>query len=298
MARVTQAELIDRLLSSRGTIALLGGIETGKTSFGLTLAEKARARGISVAYVDSDLGQSTVGPPMCVGLKFCDRLDRVTADAVARADELGFVGSYSPEDHLVPLVCSTIRLVNRARQAGCEMVIVDTSTLVSGVEAEILKYHKLDVIRPSWVVGFQRGGELDPILGVITRFLPAETITLQVESDIVERSAEDRLGSREKSFASYFKPPLSRWRVKPTVFMPPIPPETDLQRLDGLVVGLEDGNGRCRGIGLLEYDMQANVLRMVSSVADGARGLRLGSVRVTPEGKTLGRVLARDLFGN
>jgi polynucleotide 5'-kinase involved in rRNA processing len=298
VARVTPTELEDRLLASRGTIALLGGIDTGKTAFGLNLAERARSRGISVAYVDSDVGQSTIGPPMCVGLKFCSQLERVAPETVAKADELGFVGSYSPEGHLLPMVTSTARLVHRARAAGCEIVILDTSALVSGVDAEILKYHKLDLIRPASVVGFQRGEELDPILGVVNRFLPAETTTLKVESAIVERSAEERLARREESFAAYFKSPLYRWRVKPTVFMPPIPPETDLRRLDGLVVGLEDGKGRCRGIGLLEYDMQADLLRMVSSVTEGARGLRLGSVRVSLEGKALGRVLAHELFGN
>ncbi len=298
VARVAQAELTDRLLASRGTIALLGGIDTGKTSFGLGLAEAARSRGISVAYVDADIGQSTIGPATCVGLKYCNALAKVDAGTVATADELGFVGSTSPEGHLLPLVTATARLVHRAREAGCEIVIVDTSAMISGVYAEILKYHKLDLIRPASVVGFQRGEELDPILGLVHRFLPAQTTALKVDSTVLERSAEERLGSRERTLAAYFKPPLFRWRVKSTVFMPVLPPDTDLSRLDGLVVGLEDGKGRCRGIGLLEYDDRESVLRMVSSVKEGARGLRLGSVRITPEGKTLGRVTVREIFGN
>jgi polynucleotide 5'-kinase involved in rRNA processing len=298
VARVTQTELIDRLVASRGTIALLGGLDTGKTSFGLGLAEAARARGISVAYVDADIGQSTIGPPTCVGLKFCTVLEKVDAGTVAKADELGFVGSHSPEGHLLPLVSSTARLVHRAREAGCEIVVVDTSAMVSGVYAEILKYHKLDLVRPSSVVGLQRGQELDPILGVVSRFLPAQITVLRVESSVMERSAEERLASRERSLAAHFTPPLFRWRVKRTVFMPSLPPDTDLKRLDGLVVGLEDGKGRCRGIGLLEYDGKEKLLRMVSSVQEGARGLRLGSMRITPEGKTLGRVTVRELFGN
>jgi polynucleotide 5'-kinase involved in rRNA processing len=298
VARVTQAELVDRLLASRGTIALLGGIDTGKTSFGLGLAEAARSRGISVAYVDADVGQSTIGPPACVGLKYCNALARVDASTVARADELGFVGSHSPDGHLVPLLTGTARLVHRAREAGCEIVVVDTSAMISGPYAEILQYHKLDLIRPASVVGFQRGEELDPILGLANRFLPAQTTALKVESTVLERSAEERLASRERSFAASFNPPLFRWRVKPTVFMPSLPLDVDLRRLDGLLVGLEDGRGRCRGIGVLEYDGRENVLRMVSSVKEGARGLRLGSIRITLEGKTLGRVTVRELFGN
>jgi polynucleotide 5'-kinase involved in rRNA processing len=297
VARISQNELIDKLLMSRGTIALLGGLGTGKSSFGLNLAEAARRRGIAVGYVDADVGQSMIGPPTCVGLKFCTKLPRVDAETVRHADELGFVGSYTPEGHLLPLVAGTARLVAHARQAGCELVIVDTSALVSGVYAEILKFHKLDLIRPQAVVGFQRGEELDPILGVLNRFFEMEVTVLKVERGVVEHSAEERLEERERSFASYFAPPLYRWRVKPTVFMPTLAPEADLKRLDALLVGLEDGSGRCRGIGLLEYEEESGVLRMVSSVREGAKGLRLGSVRLTAEGRILGRIAAQELFG-
>lgn len=297
MTRVTQDALIDRLITSRGTIVLLGGIDTGKTSFGLSVAEAARAQGVAVGYVDADVGQSTIGPPTCVGLKLCQGLDKVDAESVAVADELAFVGSTSPEGHLLPQVASTARLVDHARAAGCELIIVDTSALISGVYAELLKYYKMDLIRPSSVVGFQRGMELDPILGVVSRFFPVDLAVLKVETEVVERSAEERLSAREERLASYFQPPLSRWRVKTTVFMPAIPPETDLAKLDGLVVGLEDGTGTCKGIGLLEYDKDEDVLRMVSTLTEGAKGLRLGSIRITSVGKMLGRVTVRELFG-
>jgi hypothetical protein len=36
---------------------------------------------------------------------------------------------------------------------------------------------------------------------------------------------------------------------------------------------------------------------MVSSVRAGAKGLRLGSVRLTTDGRTLGRFAAQELFG-
>lgn len=297
MARVTQPEMIEKILASGGTVALLGGVDTGKTSFGLHLAAAANAQGLSVAYVDADVSRSTVGPPTCVGLKFCTGLDGVTLENLRRADELGFVGSTSSQGHLLPLVAATARLVSHARETGSDLVIIDTSALISGVSAEMLKYYKLELTRPNAVVGFQRGSELDPILGVVSRFFPVEVTALRVDSAVVERSAEDRLNARESSLASYFSAPLSRWRVKTTVFMPSIPPETDLARLDGLVVGLEDGNRRCAGIGLLEYEPEEDVLRMVSSVAEGAKGLRLGSVKVSLEGKLLGSVNLPELLG-
>ncbi|MGH2704195.1 MAG: Clp1/GlmU family protein [Actinomycetota bacterium] len=295
--RVSHAEIVDRLAGMGGTIALLGGIDTGKTTFGLSLAESGRARGMRVAYVDTDLGQPTVGPPTCVGLKFCHDLEHVEPATVGRADVLSFVGSLAPQGHHVSLVAGTARLVNEARRAGCELVVVDTSGYISGVQAELLKYHKLELIRPDIVVGFQRGEELEPILQSVRRFLPTDVISLRVEASVAERSVEHRLAYREEQFRSYFEPPLSTWRVKTTVFMPTLPPDIDLALLDHLVVGVEDGAGMCLGIGMLECEKVEGVLRMVSSVKDPVKGLRLGTTKITTEGRVLGRVSYRELFG-
>lgn len=298
MPRVSHLEVVQRLSSTRGTVVLLGGIDTGKTSFGLAMAEAARADGVAVAYIDADVGQSTIGPSTCIGLKYCGELDEVDNESLSAADELAFVGSTSPEGHLLPLMSGTGRLVNHAREAGSELIIVDTTGYVSGFYAQLLKYYKLELIQPDAVVGFQRGEELEPILGVARRFFPAEVTSLKVEQAVLERSVEDRLEERESKLATYFDASLTRWRLKTSVFMPPIPPAIDLAQLDGLVVGLEDGKGTCTGIGLLEHDTEENVLRMVTPVSESAKGLRLGSVRLTTEGKMTGRVTIRTLFGN
>lgn len=297
MPRVSHAEIVEHVVSTRGTVVLLGGIDTGKTSFALSLAETARAQGVSVAYVDADVGQSTVGPPTCIGLKYCKGLEQVDRQTVAPADALSFVGSITPQGHLLTMAAATARLVAQARDAGSELIVVDTSGYISGVFAEILKYHKIELIRPETVIGFQRGEELEPILGVVRRFFPVPVITLKVEAAVAERSVEERLADREERLGSYFQPPLTRWRVKTTVFMPTIPPDFDLAHLDGLLVGLEDGKGSCMGLGLLEYEREENVLKMVSSATEPAKGLRLGSVRITPGGKIVGRATLRDLFG-
>ena len=290
--------MLESLVARRGTIVMLGGIDTGKTSFGLALGEAARAAGLRTAYVDADIGQSTAGPPTCVGLKYLSDLSEVTLETVATADKLAFVGSMSPSGNLLSLVSATARLVADARGAGSELIIVDTTGLISGVQAEILKYHKLQLVRPDTVLGFQRGEELEPLLGVVSRFLPADVTALRVHAGVHERSAEERLSYRERKFASYFSGSLQRWRVKTTVFMPTIPFDLDPQQLDGLLVGLEDGKGKCLGMGILEYDASEGILRMVSPVSEGATGLLLGTIRITTEGKLLGTVTHSALFGS
>ncbi|MGH9197470.1 MAG: Clp1/GlmU family protein [Acidimicrobiia bacterium] len=296
--RVSHAEFVDHLLEKRGTVVLLGGLDTGKTTFGLSLASKAGDKDIPTAYVDADVGQSTIGPPTTVGLKYITNLEKVDRDTVRVADELAFVGSTTPRGHLVSLTAGTGRLVQHAKDAGCELIVVDTSGFISGIQAELLKYYKIELIRPDAIVGFERGWELDPIGGIVQRFFPSEATILKAEGLAAERSVEERLAYREERLKEYFKPPVSRWRVKTSVFMPTIPPETDLSRLDGIVVGLEDGKGNCLGIGLLEYDSEEDILRMVSPIAEGAKGLLLGSVRLNLEGQTIGTVTLEELFGS
>ena len=97
--------------------------------------------------------------------------------------------------------------------------------------------------------------------------------------------------------ARYFGDELHRFRVKPTVFMPALPPLFDLTQLDHLLVGLSDGAGGYLGLGYLEHLAEEGVLRLISPVAAGPKALRLGSVRLE-EGYRAKRVDLRNLFGS
>lgn len=294
-------EALERLLADPGVVFLIGGIDSGKTTFGIELAGRAAAAGIPTAIVDADIVLSTIGPPTTVGLKLVSAETDLSREGLRRADALGFVGSIVPKGHLLPLTTITAKLVTKAKADGAHLVIVDTTSLVSGIYGQTLKFFKMDLIAPDVVVGFERGGELDPITGMARRFTSAEVMELQVDQEVIPRSAEERMTFRERQFAAYFNDhggaSVPRWRIRPTVFMPALPPEFDLGLLHGLVVGAEDGKGNCAGIGVLEYDQGEDILRMASPVREGVRGLRLGSLRIDIDGRSKGPVDLRHLFG-
>ena len=285
----------ERILEIGGIVYLLGGIDTGKTTFAFELLSKASRAGRSCALVDANIDQSAVGPPTTCGVRFIEPGSEVTIDSVRDADGLAFVGSLAPREHLLPIVVGTGKLIRRARERGCEVIVVDTPSFVAGIYGQTLNYFLMDAARPDVVLAFERGGELEPLVGIAQRFTSAEVIETEIR-DMPTRSAEEKMTFREQQFAAYFKE-TSRWRVRPTVFMPTVPPEFDHHMLDGLVVGMEDGEGSCVGIGVLEHDTAEDILRMVSPVTQGVRGLRLGSVRIDPGGRARGPVSLRDLFG-
>jgi polynucleotide 5'-kinase involved in rRNA processing len=292
-------DLIEQILDNPGTVILLGAMDSGKTTFAKALLAAAVERGIPAAYHDTDLGRPLVGPPTTIGLKFVRTPADLEPGNLASADALYFVGWISAQFHLLPLIAGVAKLVNVVRSGpneGVRLLVVDTSSLIAGVYGQILKYHKLEVTQPDHVIGFQRGEELEPLLGIARRFTPARVEVRPVHPDVRGSGAMDRAADRQKRFAAYFAEPLHRWRVKPAVFLPSLPPGADLSSLGGLLVGMEDGKGSCVGIGYLEMAEDGG-LRMISSVSEGARALRLGGTRVTPDWSSTTRVDLRHLFG-
>ncbi len=288
--------LVAEAVATKRTVVLVGGLDSGKTTLAGALLEAAIAAGRPAAYLDADVGQKTVGPPATVTMKVVRTAADLDPAALALPDALSFVGSTSPEGHLLQVVTGAARLYERAHELGARFVVVDTSGLVSGVYGQILKYHKVEMLEPDLVVGLQRGEELQPLLGVIQRFFRTEVVPLGIHPAVVPTTVEQRADKRERAMKAYFAAELHRWRVKPTVFMPALPPLFDLAQLDRLLVGLSDGAGGYLGVGYLEHAADEGVLRLISPVAEGPKALRLGSVRLE-DGTRAKRVDLGNLFG-
>ncbi len=289
--------LVDQAVRTKHTIVLVGGLDSGKSTLSRALLRTALEVGRRPAFLDADVGQKSVGPPATISLRILRAVGDLEPQAQAKVDAISFVGSTSPEGHLLPVVTGVASLQRQALDAGADFIVVDTSGLVSGVYGQILKYHKVEMLRPDLVVGLQRGEELQPLLGVIQRFFRTEVVPLGIHPDVVPTTVEQRAENRERAMRSYFSGELHRWRVKPTVFMPALPPLFDLTQLDRILVGLSDGAGGFLGIGFLEHAPEEGVLRLISPVAEGPKALRLGSVRLEPSFRAK-RVDLRHLFGS
>ena len=290
-------QLVDRAARHAHTVLFLGGMDAGKSTLARATAAFALRVRRTVAYIDADVAQKTIGPPTTVGMKHIRKPDDLTLEALSHADALGFVGSTFPQDDLVALIGALQRLRDRARTEGADLLIVDTGGDVSGIGGELLKYYMVDVLEPDLVVGLQRGEELEPIFGIVDRFFSIETMRAPVHPDVVLTSVEERMTAHEKAMARYFEAgQQQRFRIKPTVFVPTLPPLYELQALDRLLVGLSDGHGGFIGLGLLGFVPEDAGLRLTTPVAEPPKALRLGSVRLEETYRSK-RVDLRNLFG-
>ncbi|MDP9495814.1 MAG: hypothetical protein M3P87_11300 [Actinomycetota bacterium] len=286
-------ETLAREVSRANVAMLMGGVDTGKTTLALHAARLAVAAGRTVALVDADVGNSTVGPPACVGLKIM----RTPADIdeVAVPDQLHFVGTITPARLVLQQVVATAAMVDIAKRLA-DLVILDTTAVVSGVAGETLKYHKAELCRPDKVVALQRGGEMEPVVGMLRRFLGMDVTVAPSDPNLNPVSPDERAQRRTALFARALEPPLERWKVRPTVFAPTLPMGLNLGRLHHVLVGVQDEGGGCLGLGILIHEDDA--LRVMTNRGEGMKGLRLGSMKLDPETLTSSVISLREvMFG-
>ena len=193
---------LEAALARRGVCLVLGPVDVGKSSFCGLLAQRAARAGVRAAVVDGDTGQQDLGPPACVGWAWADpQASRLEALALAG---LYFVGATSPLGHLLELVAGMATLVAQGHRQGAELVVADTTGLVSGPGLG-LKWAKVSALRPQTVVALQQQWELEPVLAPYrTRELP-QVIRLRPSPQAQARSALARTARREQMFARYFQ---------------------------------------------------------------------------------------------
>lgn len=190
---------IDEIISNGHIIMVLGQVDTGKSTFCRQLASTALEHGLKVAIVDSDVGQSWIGPPTTIGMKIVDKEPFSTPFP----DSFYFVGSITPEKHLLQMIVGSKCIVEKAISLGAELVIIDTTGLISGRIGRALKQNKIDIIKPDHIVCFQRDSELETLIkGVescchkVYRFEPSRFVE--------KKTQEYRAKYRQEQFSKYF----------------------------------------------------------------------------------------------
>jgi polynucleotide 5'-kinase involved in rRNA processing len=285
------ASLRERIIGEQGVFMLIGGPDTGKTTLSKFLLADALTAGLSAAFVDADLDATTVGPPACVGLKWITGPE--SFDTLAEADELRFVGSTQPDGVVLSHVVAATSLVELARSRA-DVVVLDTTGVVSGIVGQTLKYHLAELSSPALVIAMQRGGEMEPVVGMLQRFLGVRVARGRPHEGLPLLGPLEQRNRRIASFRDALEPPLPRWRIEPTVFAPTLPEAFDLERLEGMLVGVQDGEGRCLGLGVLEFADGA--LRVATHHGEQMKGLRLGSLTVSLATMETTRVRLRQLI--
>ncbi len=221
-------------------VLIIGETDTGKTAFTTFLANGLVEKKKRVGVVDADLGQSDIGPPTTVGLGlFTQPIDSLGEAEVAG---LYFVGSTSPQGHLLQTVIGTKKMVEKALALGIDPVLVDTSGLIQGELGRTLKQHKIDLVDPDVLLCLQRAAECEHILRPYSVGLRPEILRLAPGPAGRKRSQEERRQHRERTLQAYFHDArtfhldLSRVLLnQPSLFVGQPLPTRQLEEISGLL---------------------------------------------------------------
>ena len=154
--------------------------------------------------MDADVGNSTIGPPACAGVAVLE--SQSDLDTMDTADRLHFVGSVTPDRLVLQHVIATASLAEYGRRAA-DLVIVDTTGAISGVTRRNAEVPQggTDPTRPG--VALQRGGELEPVIGMLRRFLAADVVTLPADPDVNPVGPDQRADSPRRQLRNRFRAP-------------------------------------------------------------------------------------------
>ncbi len=198
--------LARQIVHPQQIVVVIGATDVGKSTLCRFLIERGVASGLRVGFVDADVGQSQIGPPTTIGLKvFAPNSASESLEANdGDPDALYFVGWTSPERHLLQCAVGTRLMVDAARKSSSDFVVVDTTGYIEGDTAVVLKQHKIELVKPTHLVGLHRSRELEAIVGIFDDNDTVETHRLLPHRSVTAKNETFRRKHRESSFAHYF----------------------------------------------------------------------------------------------
>jgi len=273
--------------SLAGAIVVIGESDTGKTTLARYLfLQLCRCHG-RVAFLDCDVGQSTLGLPTTLNLALSG------SDLSAfppEGDSLSyFVGSTSPKGHMLPTVIGARKLQEKAQELGAEAIVVDTTGLVSrAAGGGALKQWKIELLEPSVLVGLARGPELEHILWPWRWDKRVRVYDLPVSKRVSEKTRAERITHREERFRSHFQ----KARMLRVPFREVVVFGIEMMA-GGRLLAFQDDQGFAVALGVARtYDGKGQELIVSTSLPslEGVSSVRFGSLKLDPvTGRELGK---------
>jgi len=178
------------------SVAVLGGTDSGKTTFCTMLANAALRAGLGAAFIDGDVGQAELAAPTTVSMILLRK--QVTDLFPLTPDEACFVGATSPAALPGRLIEALEKLYHAAeKRAG--LIVLNLDGWVEGPAAVEHKTEVISRLRPQVCVVLQPSSDLYDLTEVIGR-IGCKVLTLPVPPLIRKRSREERRRLRQLGY--------------------------------------------------------------------------------------------------
>jgi len=279
-------EFIDELLArkTQDVIYVIGRSDSGKTTFCKYLIESF-LKDFSVAYIDCDPGQSTIGPPTTIGMAFYRNRYNIEDK-----EFLMFAGSTSPARHLLQNLTGIRVLLDKAWEMNPGKVVIDSSGFVVGDAAFEFQYNVIQTVRPDHLVIFQDEDELEGIARNFCKRAFPMIKRFKVPPSVKPRSMVERQLYREEKFRNYFKVVkeysinLREIGIHGTVV------SVNKVTLKNRLISLNDDEGLVLSLGIvIDYEKDSGTLSFFSPTLEINRvtSIQIGDIFLDPSGKEI-----------
>jgi len=275
----TAWEKID-VSSLKGILMVLGEPDVGKSTFSQYLYRRLCSISSHVAYLDGDPGQSILGPPCTMTLALATEGD----DSFPPRGRIWrrFTGSTSPRGHMLQILIGAARLTAIARQEGVEAIVYDTTGFVNPVGGGLLlKFAKIDLLHPEYLVAIQQDEEMESLLEPLRRSHRTALLEISCSPAAQRTGAPTRRAHRAAQYSRYFSQ-INRLQVNWSEMAVFPAPAFQPNRL----VAMEDVDGFAIGLGVVEQihpeSCEVTILTPLSSMKN-VNALRLGDIAVDLE---------------
>ncbi len=196
----TWDNLIHKIIKNKlKKLIVLGEMDTGKSFFITYMANKLIQLKKRVGIIDSDLGQSDIGPPGTIGYTKLEKPIMFLNNA--KLADLEFVGSHSPGMHMLTTIINFNRIIKKSIQ-DCDITLVNTSGWILGDGGRLVSKAKMSLLNPDIIVLMQREDECEHLVKTI--YPSSKIVKLHVSKKASETSKSDREQLRNFSSQNYF----------------------------------------------------------------------------------------------
>jgi len=280
---------LDVLEKEKGVAILLGATDTGKSTLAKYFIFNLCQRGLKVALVDADIGQSFLGPPATIG--FAVFKSDPDWEVVLSPPEIFFVGSTTPEGNLLIHLKGVKRMADKARSLGAEVILVDTTGFILGEAGKELKRRKIDLLSPRFIIALQKSDKIEHVLGLYKENSLCKILRLPLSDKVRPKSMEERRINRTNKFQEYFKHSVTQeltienFQIEGEVLDPngDVLPVDLALKVNGLLIGLKDSTDETLALGVIRnYFEEKKIVRLFTPLRDmqGIKTIQLSSLKV------------------
>ncbi|MGP3666840.1 MAG: Clp1/GlmU family protein [Candidatus Bathyarchaeota archaeon] len=255
-------------------VMVVGGVDTGKTTFTVYALNNALKQSLSVNVVDADIGQSEVGPPTTVGC--CSPKHYVYDFFYENPDNVIFIGSITPVNVQSRMVKAVSDLCLNSKE-NFNLTVLNTDGWVLGEDA---KKYKLEMAKSAKIEFIVALHSSEDELSLADMFENNGFTVFRVKSSsyVKKRSREERRKLRWQSYYRYMK----NSAVK--VFLLENVKVVGKLQEEGVLLGLYDKNSSFLGLGVLKnFDKNRGLVKVFTPVKGSVGIIEVGEITIKDE---------------